>query len=268
MTHPAPPRSLADLGEGIGLAIGRHLDHAFRSVAHGPGVAADRCFLRLLSGEPHPLGNFAVLTAEDLPSARSAVDPLADLTVPSAVLFPAMRVPADVASYLVQRGYQPAGALPAMGVDISALAEVTLPAGYQLVRVDRNTDGSEWVRQFALGYELPLGVAAAFSPASNTAHADADDSVEYYEVRKAGVIAATSVCCLHDGMAGIYCVSTIPSERRHGLGAYATAEPLRRAARRGYHVGVLQSSEAGYPVYRRLGFTDFGGVPLYLRMPG
>ena len=53
-----------------------------------------------------------------------------------------------------------------------------------------------------------------------------------------------------------------------GLGEHATAEPLRLAAKLGYGVGVLQSSEAGYPVYRKLGFTDCGGVPLFVRMPG
>lgn len=268
MTLQAPARSLADFGDHIGLAIGRHLDHAFRRVAHGRGVVDDPSFLRLLSGEPHPLGNFAVLTAGDLSSARAAVDPLAVAPVPSAVLFPSMQVSSDVADYLAQRGYQPAGALPAMGVEISAMAQAVLPAGYELTLVDRNSDGTEWVRQFALGYELPLGVAAAFSPARDKSGGDTGDSLEFYEVRKAGVIVATSVCCLHDGMAGIYCVSTIPAERRNGLGACATAEPLRRAAQRGYNVGVLQSSEAGYPVYRKLGFTDFGGVPLYIRMPG
>lgn len=52
-----------------------------------------------------------------------------------------------------------------------------------------------------------------------------------------------------------------------GLGEHITAEPLRLAAQRGYHVGVLQSSEAGYNVYQRLGFQNPGGRPIFVRMP-
>ena len=68
-------------------------------------------------------------------------------------------------------------------------------------------------------------------------------------------------------MAGVYCVATVPEERSKGLGAYATAQPLRIAWQQGYRVGVLQSSLEGHALYRRLGFTDFGEVPLFIRMP-
>jgi predicted acetyltransferase len=71
---------------------------------------------------------------------------------------------------------------------------------------------------------------------------------------------------LHNGVAGIYGVATLPEERGNGLGAHMTAAPLRIARELGYRVGILQASEDGHPVYRRLGFADFGEVPLYLRL--
>lgn len=93
-------------------------------------------------------------------------------------------------------------------------------------------------------------------------------SMEYYAIRKAGRIVATSMLCKHDGLAGVYCVATIPEERGNGLGAYVTAEPLRKAYTEGYRVGVLQSTAAGYGVYRRLGFMDLAAVSLFVRLPG
>ena len=62
-------------------------------------------------------------------------------------------------------------------------------------------------------------------------------------------------------------LATIPEERGKGLGAHATAEPLRLVRELGYGVGVLQSSPAGHSVYRKLGFADVGEVPLYVKMP-
>jgi ribosomal protein S18 acetylase RimI-like enzyme len=269
MSSRTPYRSLADVGESIGLAIGHHLDVGFRAVAKGSSVVNEAKFLRLFSGEPHPLGNFAVLSAPvNLASARAAVEPLAAASVPSAVLFPELQASADVTAYLVERGYAAAGGLPAMGVDIARMKSTALPEGYEFVRVGSGPESEEWVRQFAIGYELPVGVAKYFSPAAAGASTAADAPLQFFAIRRNGTIVSTSVCYLHDGLAGIYCVATVPDERRKGLGEHATAEPLRLAAKLGYGVGVLQSSEAGYPVYTKLGFSDFGGVPIFIRVPG
>jgi ribosomal protein S18 acetylase RimI-like enzyme len=268
MADAAPfASSITSLGAAMGPAIGRHLDLAFRAIARGPNVVNGPDFLRLISSEPHPLGNFAVLTTADLASVRSAIEPLVAGLFPSAVLFPALTVPAEVDAFLVQQGFSPHGALPAMAIDIDRLGETALPEDCEFVRVGAGADGEEWVRQFAIGYELPLGVARYFSPVAVGADTAEDSMTQFYAIRRGGVIVSTSVCHLCDGLAGIYCVSTIPEQRRRGLGEHATAEALRRAAKLGYRVGILQSSEAGYPVYRKLGFADFGGVPLYVRIP-
>lgn len=260
--------SLAALGAATSAAIGRHLDWTFRAmVRHGHRTDGPQ-FLRLVTGEPHPFGNFAVVSSPaDLEATREAVNPLISEPVPSAVIFPDGDVPASVDAYLTEQGFTPHGSMPGMGVDIAGLTPTALPDGYELVRVGAGDDGEEWVRQFAVGYELPLGVAQCFSPVALGADTSPGSSMQFFAIRRNGTIVCTSVCYLDGGIAGIYCVSTIPEERRKGLGAHATAEPLRLAARDGYRVGVLQSSEAGHNVYRSLGFADFGGVPLYVRIP-
>lgn len=264
MTQARPYFTLGAMGADVGPAIARHLETAFRAMAHGHCVVNESKFWRLLTGEPHPLGNLALLSAPvDLTTAGIAVEPLVAGAMPAAVVFPGIDVPGDIGAYLAAQGFAPHGALPAMAIDIASLKETALPAGYELVRVGAD-DSEEWARQFAIGYELPLAVAQSFAPFGP---AEGEAPAQFFAVRKNGAIVGTSVCCLEDGIAGIYCVSTIPPERRKGLGEHATAEPLRIAARSGYGVGVLQSSEAGYSIYKRLGFGDFGGVPIYVRMP-
>jgi len=264
-----PYPSLAAIGAAAGSAIGRHLETTFRDMVRGENVVNEAAFLRLISGEPHPLGNMALLSAPVAPAAaREAVEPLVASGLPSAVLFPGLEVPRAIDAYLSESGFASHGALPAMGVDIAQLKATVLPDGYEFVRVGDGPDGEEWVRQFAIGYELPLGVARCFSPVSLRASTSPEAPMQFFAIRRSGRIVSTSMCCLKDGVAGIYCVSTVPEERRKGLGEHVTAEPLRLAARLGYRVGILQSSEAGYPIYRKLGFADFGGVPIYVRIPG
>jgi ribosomal protein S18 acetylase RimI-like enzyme len=64
---------------------------------------------------------------------------------------------------------------------------------------------------------------------------------------------------------GIYSLATMPDDRHRGYG-----EALLRAAiaseqkRTGIHQLVLQSTEAGYSLYRRLGFRDVTKFSVYL----
>lgn len=267
MPQSAIVPSMATLGNAIGVRASGHLNLAFRHMMQRQGAEVGPHFLRLVTGEPHPLGNVAVVSApDDLATMHTAVDPLLTCGFPSSVLYP-QGVSDAVARSLLGVGYADAGKMPAMAVDIERLAATSLPLGYEWARMGVGDEGRAWADTLAVGYGLPHGLARMMSPERLGADMAPDAPLQYFAICRNGKAVATSMLYLADGLAGIYCVATREEERGKGFGAHVTAEPLRAALRLGYRVGVLQSSPAGHSVYLSLGFADNGVVPMFIRMP-
>jgi len=267
MSKSAIVTSMATLGSALGARASGHLDLAFRQMMQGQGAEVGPHFLRLVTGEPHPLGNVAVVSdPDDLDTMHTAVDPLLTSGFPTSVLYP-QGVSDAVTRALLVTGYADAGTMPAMAVNIERLAATSLPPEYEWARMGEGDDGRAWADALAVGYGLPLNLARMMSPERLGADMAPDASLQFFAIRRNGKAVATSMLYLADGLAGIYCVATREEERGKGFGAYVTAESLRAAQKLGYRVGVLQSSPAGHSVYRGLGFVDSGTVPMFIRMP-
>ncbi len=263
--------SLAKVRKTIGPAIEKQFETICRTLISGPAVAAEADFLRVVTGEMHPLGNFAVISdPASLTQTRRAMEPLSSGSAPSAVIFPGAPS-AEVQALVTDRGYVLAESMPAMALDLGAMKASEPPAGYTVREIDPIAERDSWNDAFAAGYEVPRAVARLFGP-GRPRGAGTVGAIRYFAatasaVRTARRFVATSVLFLEGGLAGIYCVSTIPGERGRGLGTCMTTEPLRIARGLGYRIGILQSTAMGEPVYRRLGFEQLGCVPLYVRIP-
>ena len=84
-----------------------------------------------------------------------------------------------------------------------------------------------------------------------------------YLVLLDGQPVATSQVLLGAGVAGIYQVTCLPEARGRGIGTAVTFAAMDEARRRGYASAILQASDLGHPVYRRLGFRDYGRLTEY-----
>jgi GNAT superfamily N-acetyltransferase len=70
-----------------------------------------------------------------------------------------------------------------------------------------------------------------------------------------GAPVATSAVAVTGPTAGVYNIATHPDHRRRGYGVAVTAAAARRGADAGCTHAALQASEAGEPVYRRMGYA-------------
>ncbi|MHC4992822.1 MAG: GNAT family N-acetyltransferase [Planctomycetota bacterium] len=267
MQGTTPISSIDALGDRVGQLSEVHFATTMLDLLSGPSVQKEHRFLRLMTGEAHPLANFAlVLDSADLDATITASEPLRSNPIPAAVIFTSRPVADAVDQYLRGQGFDHIEPLPAMALDIATQPPTTLPDGYQFLRVG-DDHGAAWAQALADGYELPIRAATAFSPVAAGATMHPDSSPQFFAIVNDDNIVATSILHLRDGLAGIYGVATIPAERGKGLGAHVTAEPLRIAHDLGYRVGVLQASEMGHPVYKRLGFQDVGRMLMYVKIP-
>lgn len=73
--------------------------------------------------------------------------------------------------------------------------------------------------------------------------------------RSDGRPVAGAMVVVSDGVAGVQLVGTIPGARRQGLAELCTAWTVNAGFQLGAVAAVLEASEMGEPVYRRMGFV-------------
>jgi len=169
---------------------------------------------------------------------------------------PSMR-PANLGERLLRHGFTDDGEEPAMGVALARLPNaLQLPEGVTVERVRDRASLEQWVGAMYAGFGIPASTIGMFLPAVSRDDLGDAGAARYYLARLHGEPVATAALALAAGVAGIFAVATVESARRQGIGAAVTLAPLLDARDQGYHVGVLQASEMGYPVYASIGFTE------------
>jgi GNAT superfamily N-acetyltransferase len=166
------------------------------------------------------------------------------------------------APLLQPHGFRLDNSTPGMALALDALpAEQRLPPGLEIVRVEDLSALETWIEVFAEGYPIPVEMKAHFL--ALLAGLGLDMPVCNYLGFLDGVPVATSNVYLGAGVAGVMFVATLPQARGHGLGGAVTLRPLYDAKELGYRIGILQSSQMGYPVYQKLGFQHLTAMEHY-----
>jgi Predicted acetyltransferase involved in intracellular survival and related acetyltransferases len=92
-----------------------------------------------------------------------------------------------------------------------------------------------------------------------------DSNSHYYLGFLNGKPVATGVLFEGKGAAGLFYIGTIPTARRKGIAKAMVNYLLSQAMNRGYPISILQASEIGYPVYKKIGFKKYYTTKIYRR---
>jgi hypothetical protein len=150
-----------------------------------------------------------------------------------------------------------------------------VPAGVTLQEVVDEDGRREFLAVTIEAYRdsfLPAEVAEAQLATVEGVHGPA---VRTVLARSQGRPVAGAMVVVSDGVAGVQLVGTIPDARGRGLAELCTAWTVDAGFGLGAHAAVLEASEMGEPVYRRMGFVVqsryrwcFGPPPEGAGLPG
>jgi ribosomal protein S18 acetylase RimI-like enzyme len=139
---------------------------------------------------------------------------------------------------------------PLMVLDPIPPADPPLPDGLSIEAVDATNHG-EYLATLCAGFGIPPAMVSAFDGGAMV-------GIEGFTGllgRVGGTPVATSGVFVEGDTAGVYNVATSPDHRRRGYGEALTAAAARVGSDAGATISILQASEAGEPVYRRMGYA-------------
>jgi GNAT superfamily N-acetyltransferase len=177
--------------------------------------------------------------------------------------------PADLASRLLAHGmtHDDTDDEPGMAVVIDAARlDFAMPAGLVVEPVRDERELAEWAAVWL--FPVPAEVRSVCFDLLRRRGLGDEHPWCFYLGRVAGEPVACAELFMHQGVAGVQHVVTLPAVRRRGIGAAITRHVLREGQARGCTIATLTASPAGIGVYRRLGFVEYCKVYRYGWEPG
>ena len=150
-----------------------------------------------------------------------------------------------------------------MAVDLAFIpADLPTHPNLRIVPVDNPDVLRQWIHVASIGFRISKEFEHVWHAILMDTTSDA--RFQSYLALLDGKPVGTSQLFLSEGVAGIYNITCIPEARGLGVGSAITLAPLLKARQMGYRMGILQASQKGYNVYRRLGFQDYGKLSVHL----
>jgi ribosomal protein S18 acetylase RimI-like enzyme len=176
--------------------------------------------------------------------------------------------PADLASRLPAHGmtHDDTDDEPGMAVVIDAARlDFAMPDGLVVEPVHDERQLAAWVAVWL--FPVPAEIRTVCFDLLLRRGLGNDHPWCFYLGRLAGEPVACAELFLHQGVAGVQHVVTLPAARRRGIGAAMTRQVMRAGQARGCTIATLTASSEGIGLYRRLGFAEYCTIYRYEWVP-
>lgn len=168
--------------------------------------------------------------------------------------------PASLPVLLRQAGLPPVAAETAMGFDLAGRKLPASPPELRIRRVRSASGLAAFAALTAANWTPPEAHVLLYYEKSQAAFLEPGSPQRLYLGFLEEEPVAAAELTLSAGVAGIYNVTTALAFRGYGIGTEMTAAVLRKAGAAGARLAVLQASDDGVRLYRRLGFSAYGEV--------
>ncbi len=232
--------------------------------AEGAETFEDDRLMYFSTGLAHPLFNAvfgARLTHNQIePTITEIVEKFSTRKLPVFWWTGPGTLPSDLGEHLKRHGFHGGGYTPGMAMELSLLPDsIPVPEHFQIEPVKDAAVLRQWVEALAVSNEMDSALYDALYEQQLRRGLDEQRYLGRLDGKPVGV----SALHVDHGVAGLYAAATLPEARGKGIGAAMTLQPLLDGRKAGYKVGVLQASEMGYSVYKRLGFKDFCELQIF-----
>jgi ribosomal protein S18 acetylase RimI-like enzyme len=223
-----------------------------------------------ISGIPYPLCNDVIHACFGGGDAEkqivAALVPFEERKLPMFWWVGPSTQPANLGTLLKAHGLVFVEDVVGMAVNLREI-EDAVPHHHGLI-IDEVKDGDAlhvWSQVFGKGFEIPEVAVSFFRDALERIGMAPQSPYKHYVGTLHGVPVGCSSVYISHGVAGIYNVTTLPEAQRKRIGAALTLRPLLDAREKGCLYGILQSTQAGLNLYKRLGFREYCTLSIYMR---